>query len=229
MAEFFSYCPRSGSRIIKQKVTSTMCAFTFYNNSVLLAGEIAVLKYNAANPGKYYWRNDANRAAGEIISAVGGLAEDANGVISLAVPLRVALQVNEMMKQLRPRDMAGTLEDADNDARLWQAGRLEIAATYDELFFISKIVVPEPTSCLSIVGGSYCLLAGSPLASGSKKFLGAAKVSKVDGYGVTVPYDDNWKRLSYSPNRKIKFVGNADANTADANTADAGKETHASN
>jgi len=100
---FFSYCPRSGSRVLAAK-PNQFVAIGELEAGTLAVGSILVFSIDAAQPGKW-WRALASRVARDIVESVGGLAEDANGTVTLAVPAQYTKEVFELIYQIAPNNV----------------------------------------------------------------------------------------------------------------------------
>lgn len=115
MRTFFSYCPRSGSRIIAKQSTQQI-AVVALSAGWMCVGEFARFTFYSATPGKHY-RGDACRFADECVQAFGGMAEDACGKVTLCVPQHHASDVLHLARLCLP--------EADHTAlaaQMWQQG-----------------------------------------------------------------------------------------------------------
>lgn len=115
MQTFFSYKPRSRSRIIAKQSTQQI-AVVGLTAGWMCVGEFARFTFHSATPGKHY-RGDACRFAKECVAAFGGLAEDACGAVTLCVPQHHAPDVLHLVRLCLP--------DADQTAlagQMWQQG-----------------------------------------------------------------------------------------------------------
>jgi len=101
LQKFFSYVPRSGSRVISFKFNDYV-AISGIRAGTVVAGNLAVLQFYTAVPGEHYCRYEAHRLCEEIIDLVGGLAEDDGGTITLAVPSHKGWDVCTIVDGLLP-------------------------------------------------------------------------------------------------------------------------------
>ncbi len=126
MNQFFSYMPKSGSRVIAAKSVLGLC-LAYPRAGTIIAGDFIALVYAAAMP-SLHWREKAKEMAKQIVESIGGLAEDAQGTITLCVPTVWAFAANERMKSIRPKAEYFSAEDATNESELWKGGILQIKA-----------------------------------------------------------------------------------------------------
>lgn len=101
LQKFFSYVPRSGSRVISFKFNDYV-AISRIRAGTVVAGNLVVFKFYTAVPGEHYCRYEAHRLCEEIIDLVGGLAEDDGGTITLAVPAHKGWDVYTVVNGLLP-------------------------------------------------------------------------------------------------------------------------------
>lgn len=135
MSQFFSYCPRTGgSRVILARPAHGLVICHMPQRCTVAAGDLVVLSYWTARPG-LYWRGDAQHAAREIVAQVGGLAEDACGTVTLAVPRHAAPAAHRVMTTLDPDADARHADLADpNLLALWRAGLGRLSRGLDAFF-----------------------------------------------------------------------------------------------
>lgn len=127
--QFFSYRPRSGSRVIAAKPVDGVVIADAWCGTIC-AGDVVALSYVTAEPGSH-WRVEAGRLASEIVEAVGGLAEDARGVVSIVVPRRHAVTAHELMSAVDKQPRDGALLRDPNRVALWKAGCLLVQSAAD--------------------------------------------------------------------------------------------------
>ena len=99
----FSYRPRSGSRVLAAK-PNQFVAIGELEAGTLAVGSISIFSIEASYPGKW-WRSLAARVARDIVESVGGLAEDANGTINVAVPWQHTKDVFKLICRIAPNEV----------------------------------------------------------------------------------------------------------------------------
>jgi len=118
MIQFFSYMPKSGSRVIAAKPGPSVIICDIAGGTVAV-GDIAIISVYTARRGPLYRRGLVRRMAEEIIPITTGLAEDCQGVVTLAVPVNevntIITLLNELI-QLSPYDLL------DAKRQLWRQG-----------------------------------------------------------------------------------------------------------
>lgn len=134
--QFFSYQPRSGSRVLASRVAPAVVV-AYPGCGTIVCGDLVQLSYGTAYPG-HYWRTEARRMAQQIVLRVGGLAEDEQGCVSLVVPRQWGWRAHELMTT------AGEWrrQEDDGDAaitRLVQEGCTNLS---DDLKIVQEAVLP---------------------------------------------------------------------------------------
>jgi len=123
MKQFFIYRPKSGDRVVAENATSEVAVAHWSNGSRHVVGALTRLDYFAAAP-KGWWRTAACKAAESVVAAVGGVAWDDQGQVSLVVPIRWALEAHRIMKAVGGRDAA--IDEQAILASLVEAGLTEL-------------------------------------------------------------------------------------------------------
>lgn len=95
---FFSYMPRSGSRVIAARNCQDIIILESYCGTYA-AGDFVHISLSAAEP-KRWWRNTACRLAEQVVASVGGLAEDDRGTVSIVFPAAYAAEIAKEVKSL---------------------------------------------------------------------------------------------------------------------------------
>lgn len=144
---FFSYTPRSGSRVIAAQPTQDILilesAFGTY-----AAGDFITFSLSAAEPGRW-WRNTACRLAEQIVAAIGGLAEDCQGAVSICFPAAHTAGIAREIKALA----RWYIPPAEIDHQCWQQEAAVLAVNerstieywypgYDQIQRIKLEVIP---------------------------------------------------------------------------------------
>lgn len=139
MKQYFSYRPRSGSRVFASLPTDHV-AICDVRAGTIAVGDVVTLTLESAVPGGWY-RDDARRAAAEVVHAVGGMAEDDQGGVTLVVPRHTVPRVLPTIRRL-----LGPCRASDLEAQLWRQAAAELVA----------IAVPD--------GGQFRLIEAPPIA-----------------------------------------------------------------
>lgn len=106
----FIYAPQSGSRIFAANPDNGVVLVTYPNGSAhVFGGEL--LSVFAATP-KRYWRPEAREAAAAIVAAVGGVAFDQQGTISMVVPGVARARAAAIMATIGATHLTAAEEDA---------------------------------------------------------------------------------------------------------------------
>lgn len=128
----FSYRPRSGSRVIAAQDNDHV-AICHVAAGTIAVGDLVTLSMYAAVPGHHY-RHDACRLASEVIPLTGGLAEDAQGTVTLAIPRHRAPEIVRLVTQLLPVDVD------DLHRQLWRnsAATLKSIGRHGECFAVAE-------------------------------------------------------------------------------------------
>lgn len=121
LTKFYSYIPRSGSRVIASNPTDEV-AICAVRSGTIAVGDLGTVTLYAAKSGEWY-RPDAARFAREVVDLVGGLAEDDGGYVSIVTPRRYTAGIWELAQ----RSLPITHEDYQSvPARLWREGCLTL-------------------------------------------------------------------------------------------------------
>lgn len=113
LTSYYSYCPRSGSRVKAAQPTDEV-AICRVASGTIAVGDLVTLTLSAAQPGHYY-RHDAVRLGEQVIPLTGGMCEDAQGAVTLVVPRHRVPEVLVLIQDLLPQaDMF------DLDRQAWQ-------------------------------------------------------------------------------------------------------------
>jgi hypothetical protein len=97
MQQFFSYRPKSGSRVLASEPNHHCVIGDLGTAGTICAGDIVAMSWNTATPGPNYWRQIAVETAKGIVTAVGGLAEDNQGDVTLVTTKPHAYRAAEIM------------------------------------------------------------------------------------------------------------------------------------
>lgn len=137
LRSYFSYRPRSGSRVLVSRPVAGVC-IAHPGPGTICAGWVTVLSYYAAQPGAY-WRHEAKEAARQIVAAVGGMAEDDQGTITLVVRRDFAARAAAIMEQVARANAKHNSDDNYDQARRWneQCSKIDVALWQDGLATIT--------------------------------------------------------------------------------------------
>lgn len=141
LQKFFSYIPRSGSRVITSKHNKYV-AISRIQAGTVVAGNLAVLQFYTAAPGENYCRYEAHRLCKEIVDLVGGFAEDDRGNITLAVPAHKGWDAYNVISGLLPLTPC---ERLSMRRQLWWQGLVKLSSVED---YQPVEVQPEPIRVL---------------------------------------------------------------------------------
>lgn len=197
MRRFFSYKPRSGSRVLVAIPTAEIAICQVQAGTVAV-GNMATISMYSAQPGRHC-RFDAQRFAEETIRLVGGLAEDNQGVVTLCVPERYAWVVANAAADLMPE-----LDRADLMRQLWRQGLAVLNEIDQHVGFgyaPSSHICGEPNPVEAIPGWKTtaeeetvpCLY----VVSKDNIYNGSDATPVSDkGRQVTAKVDENWSMLT---------------------------------
>jgi len=141
LQKFFSYIPRSGSRVIAFKFNDYV-AISRIRAGTVVAGDVAILEFYTAVPGDNYCRYEAYRLCEEIIDLVGGFAEDNRGTITLIVPAHKGWDVHSVIVRLLP---ITECERVSLRRQLWRQGLAKLSGLEDYVQFEGE---PQPIRVL---------------------------------------------------------------------------------
>ena len=97
----FIYHPRSRDRVFAERPIAGMAWAKYPNGCRHVVGGV-MIAVECANPGAGYWRQRAKALAGQIIAAVGGLAQDDCGTICFYVPRDRCVDVAKLLTAMEP-------------------------------------------------------------------------------------------------------------------------------
>lgn len=136
---FFSYRPRSGSRVLAAK-PNQFVAIGELEAGTLAVGSISIFSIEASYPGKW-WRSLAARVARDIVESVGGLAEDANGMISFGVPKQYTKGIIELICRIAPNNVKDDVKTS-LETQAYRQGLAKIVHREDG--FVIELEEKEP-------------------------------------------------------------------------------------
>lgn len=121
---FFSYRPCSGSRVIAARGTQDVVILESYCGTYA-AGDHVQIVLSAAEP-RRWWRSTACRLAEQIVTAVGGLAEDDRGTVSIIFPAAYAAEITKEIKAIASHYMPEYGAEIDRQAWRQEAAVLAV-------------------------------------------------------------------------------------------------------
>lgn len=139
MRRLFSYRPRSGSRVLAAK-PNEFVGIAELEAGTLAVGSVAILSIDAAQPGKW-WRSLAARLARDIGESIGGLAEDVNGTINVAVPCHHIKEVINLIYRIAPNNVREDVK-ASLETQAYRQGLAKIVHREDG--FVIELEEKEP-------------------------------------------------------------------------------------